>query len=61
MFSLRIICFELCVFYLFTDCLIVYSILITLFMQCLILNTGKTVLRRKINFARGVRGFVNSA
>lgn len=49
---------------LFTDCLIVYIILITLFMiweQCLILNTGKTVLRRKFHFARGVRGFVNSA
>ena len=49
---------------LFTDCLKVYIILITLFMiweQCLILSTGKTVLRRKFPFARGFRGFVNSA
>ncbi len=55
-----------CLFFgvLFTDCLIVYIILITWFMiweQCLILNTGKTVLRWKFHFARGVRGFVNSA
>ena len=49
---------------LFTDCLIVYIILIALFMiweQCLVLSTGKSVLRRKFHFARGVRGFVNSA
>ena len=49
---------------LFTDRLIVYIILITLFMiweQCLVLMTGKSVLRRKFHFARGVRGFVNSA
>ena len=49
---------------LFTDCLIVYIILIALFMiweQCLVLSTGKSVLRRKFHFAWGVRGFVNSA
>ena len=49
---------------LFTDCLKVYIILITLFMiweQCLILSTGKTVLKWKFHFARAFRGFVNSA
>jgi len=49
---------------LFPDSLIVFIILITLFMiweQCLILSTGKTVLRRMFHFARGLRGFVNSA
>jgi len=38
---------------LFTDCLIVHSILITLFMiweQCLILNTGKILLRAVFDF-----------